>query len=212
MKTDNIFGNRFVAYARAFEHRSVELLQPNQELDPGAHVVTPWYGFAHHGIYAGDGKVIHYGALVYDLIRRPVEEVTLGEFAEGRPIFIVTHAEAVFEVEEVLRRARSRIGENAYRLMSNNCEHFAEWCLHGVHRSFQAESVLDFPRRAGEWWRARAFGLLRKWGQLPFLGLGSGPITSTPTRAPEAASARARAGRSARSPAQKHTDSDSPWS
>ena len=44
---------------------------------PGAHLITPWLGFAHHGIYMGEGKVIHYGALVYDIIRKPVEEVTL---------------------------------------------------------------------------------------------------------------------------------------
>ena len=48
------------------------------EMPPlGAHLITPWLGYTHHGIYVGDGKVVHYGALMYDLIRKPVEEVSL---------------------------------------------------------------------------------------------------------------------------------------
>src|SRR5262245_4591317 len=118
---DQIFGNRLVAYRHAYESRFVrELLR--DELPPlGAHVVTPWLGFAHHGIHVGEGKIVHYGALVYDIIRRPVEEVTLEKFANGRPVFVVSHAEAVLDAGEVVQRARSRIGENRYRLMSMNC-------------------------------------------------------------------------------------------
>ncbi|HEX6637938.1 MAG TPA: lecithin retinol acyltransferase family protein [Steroidobacteraceae bacterium] len=117
---------------------------------PGAHLITPWLGFAHHGIYVGEGKVIHYGALVYDIIRKPVEEVTLQSFAGRRPVFVVQHDELPFCVKEIVERARSRLGEHQYRLLSNNCEHFVEWCLHDVHRSFQVERALDFPRFMGE--------------------------------------------------------------
>jgi hypothetical protein len=45
----------------------------------------------------------------------------------------------------VIRRARSRLGENRYRLLRNNCEHFCEWCVHGISRSLQVERVLRFP-------------------------------------------------------------------
>jgi hypothetical protein len=117
---------------------------------PGAHLITPWLGFAHHGIYMGEGKVIHYGALVYDIIRKPVEEVTLESFAGGRPVFIVQHDELPYGVKEILERARSRLGEHQYRLLSNNCEHFVEWCLYDVHRSFQVDRALEFPRFMGE--------------------------------------------------------------
>lgn len=121
----------------------------------GAHLITPWLGFAHHGIYLGGGKVIHYGALVYDLIRRPVEEVSIETFAGGRPVYVVQHDTLPFTVDEILERARSRLGENRYRLLSNNCEHFVEWCLYGVSRSFQVERALEFPRLMGE--RIQAF-------------------------------------------------------
>ncbi len=117
----------------------------------GAHLITPWMGFAHHGIYVGGGKVIHYGALVYDIVRRPVEEVTLEAFAGGRPIFVVQHDSLPFDVNQIIERARSRLGEHRYRLLTNNCEHFVEWCLYGEQRSFQVERALEFPRVMGEW-------------------------------------------------------------
>ena len=138
-----------VAYSRP-PARPFRRLRPLEVPFPGAHLITPWLGFAHHGIYVGEGRVIHYGALVYDLIRKPVEEVTLEEFAGGRPVFVVQHEELLFEPAQVSERARSRLGENRFRLLSNNCEHFVEWCLYDVQRSFQVERALNFPRFMGE--------------------------------------------------------------
>ena len=142
--------------------RVVRALRPGELPARGAHLVTPWLGFAHHGIYAGDGRVIHYGALMYDIIRKPVEEVSIEQFAEGRPLFVVEHGETCLDTDEVLLRARSRLGENRYRLFTNNCEHFAEWCLHGVARSFQAETALSYPTLLGEWLRDCAWRLVRR--------------------------------------------------
>lgn len=155
---DQVFGNRLVTYQYAYQDRAVSELV-DAEPPVGAHLVTPWRGFAHHGIYLGGGRVIHYNARVYRFERRPVEETDMAGFAEGRPVFIVNHSEPVHDVEEVLRRARSRVGENRYHLFNNNCEHLVEWCLHGVARSFQVESALEFPERAGEWWVGKLFAL-----------------------------------------------------
>jgi lecithin:retinol acyltransferase len=130
--------------------RCVHPLAPGEIPPLGAHLVTPWHGYTHHGIHVGNGNVVHYGALMYDVIRKPVEEVPLAAFAEGRPVYVVTHTEEAFDPAEVIRRARSRLGEKRYRLLSNNCEHFVEWCLHDVHRSFQVETALEFPRWFGE--------------------------------------------------------------
>jgi hypothetical protein len=128
------------------ERRTVRALARGEQPAIGAHLITPWLGFTHHGVYVGDGRVVHYGALVYDVIRRPVEEVSVEAFAEGRPLFVVEHDEVCFDAAEIVSRARSRLGENRYRLFSNNCEHFVEWCLHDVARSFQAETALAYPR------------------------------------------------------------------
>jgi hypothetical protein len=162
MDTQNIFGNRLVAFHYAYQSRWVRALDPDEEPAPGTHLVTPWRGFAHHGLYLGAGRIIHYNAKIYELRRRPVEETSLLEFAEGRPLFVVSHAEPVHGAAQAIGRARARLGEDRYHLFHNNCEHLVEWCLHGVARSFQAESALDFPRRAGDWWRARLAGWFRK--------------------------------------------------
>jgi hypothetical protein len=135
--------------ALGWPHRKARQLE-HEEPALGAHLVTPWMGYAHHGIYAGNGRVVHYGALMYDIIRKPVEEVSLQCFSAGRPVFVVDHAEPCLAPPEVIRRARSRLGEKKYRLLTNNCEHFCEWALHGVARSFQVETSLAVPRLFGE--------------------------------------------------------------
>ena len=145
MTSDNSFSAEPVAY-RDTPCRRLHQLTPGELPPPGAHLVTPWCGFAHHGIHVGNGQVIQYGALMYDLIRKPVEEVSLDSFSSGRPIFVVRHDDECLEATLVIERARSRLGEKHYRLFSNNCEHFVEWCLHDVSRSFQAELALAYPR------------------------------------------------------------------
>jgi hypothetical protein len=123
------------------------LLTHNEEPALGSHLVTPRFGFAHHGIYVGGGKVVHYGALEGHPFRGPVQEVSLASFASGRAVLVRPHERARFGHADVIQRARSRVGENCYRLLSNNCEHFCEWCLQGEHRSYQVESLLALPRK-----------------------------------------------------------------
>jgi hypothetical protein len=158
--------------------RAVRALRAGEMPPRGAHLVRPWLGFAHHGIHAGDGRVVHYGALMYDIIRRPVEEVSLEQFAEGRTVFVVEHGEQCFHVDEAIRRARSRLGEKRYRLLSNNCEHFVEWCLHDVARSFQAETALAFPRMWGERIEAAVLRCMRR--VVAFRAPVRVPVESTP--------------------------------
>lgn len=123
------------------------LLAHNEEPESGSHLVTPRFGFAHHGIYVGAGKVVHYGGLEGHLLRGPVQEVSLASFTRGWPVWVRPHERARFGCEDAIRRARSRVGENCYRLLSNNCEHLCEWCLHGEHRSYQVDSLLALPRK-----------------------------------------------------------------
>ena len=99
---------------------------------------------------------------MYDIIRKPVEEVSFDAFAEGRPVFVIEHQEVCFDAAEIVRRARSRLGEKRYRLLTNNCEHFVEWCLHDLPRSFQAETAMAYPRLVGERIERTLFGLLRR--------------------------------------------------
>ena len=125
----------------------LEQLAPQLQDPPlGSHLVTPRRGYLHHGIYVGDGKVVHYAGLADGLRRGPVEEVPLARFTRGRQVWVKSHVPSNFECREVIRRARSRVGEDCYRLWTNNCEHFCEWCLQGERRSYQVENLLALPQ------------------------------------------------------------------
>lgn len=125
----------------------------HDDLSIGAHLTTPRRGYVHHGIYAGNGRVIHYAGYCRLFRRGPVEEVPLDDFAGGHEVVVRRHAMPAFSGEVAVRRARSRLGEDDYHLLSNNCEHFAEWCVSGTSRSRQIKE-----------WRARADAALAALG------------------------------------------------
>ena len=53
-----------------------------------------------------------------------------------------------FPVEEVIQRARTRLGERYYDLGENNCESFVMWCICGLNFSLQcASSSVMIPVR-----------------------------------------------------------------
>jgi hypothetical protein len=117
------------------------------DLPIGAHLTTPRRGYVHHGIYAGGGRVVHYAGLGRRWRARPVEEVTLDHFAGGRPVAVQPWAAPAFTGREVVERARSRLGEDRYGLIRNNCEHFVTWAITGQARSTQVERwVPRLPR------------------------------------------------------------------
>ncbi|WP_080405230.1 lecithin retinol acyltransferase family protein [Burkholderia ubonensis] len=118
------------------------------DLPVGAHLATRRPGYAHHGIYIGGGKVIHYAGLSRRLSGGPVELVSVDCFAAGFGLVIVRHTGTRYSGPEVAQRAASRLGERNYRLLTNNCEHFCLWCLFGVGRSEQVEACLHNPAHA----------------------------------------------------------------
>ena len=97
--------------------------------------------FKHHGIDLGDGTVAHY------LEGREILRSSTDDFSQGQPLTVIAHADAS-PTRVTLQRAMSRIGEQNYNLLFNNCEHFATWCKTGRHRSGQIDSVLE---RARHW-------------------------------------------------------------
>ena len=97
--------------------------------------------FNHHGIDLGDGTVAHY------LEGREILRSSTADFSQGHPRSVIEHADAS-PARVTLQRAMSRIGEQNYNLLFNNCEHFATWCKTGRHRSGQIDSVLE---RARHW-------------------------------------------------------------
>ena len=96
--------------------------------------------FNHHGIDLGDGTVAHY------LEGREILRSSRDDFSQGQPLVVIDHFKAS-PAGVTLRRAMSRIGEQNYNLLFNNCEHFATWCKTGRHRSGQIDSALKRARR-----------------------------------------------------------------
>jgi hypothetical protein len=94
--------------------------------------------YQHHGIDTGDGGVIHY--------RKPSEIIELTSFetfSRGNPVYIREYPDGFCYIGDVVvNRAMSRLGENKYNLIFNNCEHFATWCKTGVNESKQINDFI----------------------------------------------------------------------
>jgi hypothetical protein len=112
-----------------------------EELLPGSRLIVRRRAYFHHGIYAGNGRVIHYAGW-FRSSRGLVEEVTLEQFTEGRRYRIGRMPSDRHSGEQIVLRARSRLGERRYHLLRNNCEHFCNWCQLGERRSEQVEALM----------------------------------------------------------------------
>jgi hypothetical protein len=94
--------------------------------------------YQHHGIDCGDGTVIHY--------RKPseiIERTSLETFTKKTQIYLCQYPAGFCFIDEVvINRAQSRLGENKYNLLFNNCEHFATWCKTGISDSKQIREFI----------------------------------------------------------------------
>ena len=125
------------------------------ELPVGGWLVTRRRGYTHHGVYVGDGHVAHYAGLSSGWRRGPVQIASLAEFSLGERLWVKSTPTARYFGQAAAQRALSRLGENEYRVLTNNCEHFCAWCLDGESRSRQVEGWLEWPcsigRLIGAW-------------------------------------------------------------
>nr|WP_181374712.1 lecithin retinol acyltransferase family protein [Pectobacterium carotovorum]AKG47558.1 NC domain protein [Pectobacterium carotovorum] len=119
-----------------------------QIVKKGDHIFSPRGFFYHHGIYVGGGQVIHYSGLSSGFKKGKVCLTTIQEFSGDHQIIaIYTHEEPVYSPEEVIKRAISRLNEDAYNIFKNNCEHFATWCITGKNHSEQIQKILNLTAR-----------------------------------------------------------------
>jgi hypothetical protein len=89
----------------------------------GDHLVVQRSIYTHHGVYIGEGEVIHYAD-------SGVEKVPLQTFSNGAKIFRKSSYKR-HSPGTIVYRAYSRLNEDQYNLLTNNCEHFVEWCRSG---------------------------------------------------------------------------------
>ncbi|GAB4138385.1 MAG: hypothetical protein Fur0046_12890 [Cyanobacteria bacterium J069] len=89
--------------------------------------------YEHHGIDCGDGTVIHYSKATEP---PTVRQTTFSDFSWGKRVSVKQYT-VCYLPDIVLERAESRLGEQRYSLLDNNCEHFATWCKTGRNISHQ---------------------------------------------------------------------------
>lgn len=79
---------------------------------------------SHHGIYTGDGFVIDYN-------KDGIKYSSLENFLSSSFRLYRINSQAIYSREEIVRRAKRRLGECKYNPITNNCEQFARWCRNG---------------------------------------------------------------------------------
>ncbi|HHU64368.1 MAG TPA: lecithin retinol acyltransferase family protein [Clostridiales bacterium] len=120
------YGNAIDSFAFGFQRA---FLKPGAEsFKMGDHLFSQRFAFTHHGIYVGDGQVIHY------LLRKGIVKTSVEVFAEGMEVFVKddTDSPISYTREGVVERAHKRLGERNYNLIFNNCENFVRWCRNGA--------------------------------------------------------------------------------
>lgn len=117
-------------------------MQPKQQRFPlGSHLIVKHFGYSHHGIYAGRGRVIHYSGFAHIFKKHPIEMTTIERFAHGKTIYTRLYPSPRYKAKAVVKRMRSRMHENHYHLIINNCEHLCTWAITGVESSTQVERM-----------------------------------------------------------------------
>ncbi len=101
----------------------------------GDHLVVGRIAYTHHGIYIGNGKVIHCSD------DNGVEAISLDQFRQGKQLRVRHYDKSSYSLNERVKRAKSRLSENNYNLVTNNCEHFATWVSSGKHESKQVKNI-----------------------------------------------------------------------
>jgi Lecithin retinol acyltransferase len=112
-----------------------------EELALGCHLVSSRQTYTHHGIYIGGEEVIHYAGKSRDetATDSTIQVTSLKNFCAGYGRTVRKHPNARYTGQEVVDRARSWLDKDGYHWLANNCEHFCNWAIDGVHESGQVE-------------------------------------------------------------------------
>lgn len=119
-------------------------------LDLGDHLAVQHLGYTHHGLYVGNHQVIHYqGSSSGDGSEGQIVLSSLDEFVHQQSVRVISHRRSRFSREACVARAFSRLGEQQYHLLFNNCEHFVMWCIEDRHTSTQVNDAATVVAAAG---------------------------------------------------------------
>jgi cell wall-associated NlpC family hydrolase len=114
-----------------------------KDLSIGDHIYVRRRGFlySHHGIYAGNGNVIHYAGAEKEKKGPFVQETEIKDFLKGGKLRRRDYIKRLPH-SETLRIAKNYLSNKGYSLTFNNCEHFATFCATGKKKSNQIRNVV----------------------------------------------------------------------
>ncbi|XP_071126695.1 phospholipase A and acyltransferase 2-like [Mytilus edulis] len=107
----------------------------------------------HWAVYAGDDMVVHLSGK--NDVSSEFAFVKLENFwkvvgnSKAKKNNKKDNKRTPFRGEDIVERALSRIGPNAYNVLWNNCEHFASWCRYDKKRSAQVDKALTVASIVG---------------------------------------------------------------
>lgn len=105
--------------------------------------------FYHYAICVSENSVVQFGDSVVNPRVDPetvcVYETGIDDFLKGRfaevADFDKNELKKRFSDKQIIENALSRIGEKGYHFLHNNCEHFANECVFGEHKSSQLDAL-----------------------------------------------------------------------
>ena len=110
---------------RAYEPVAIDV----DELKIGDHICRDRILYVHHGIYVGNGEVIHFAPRKFKVLHICVHAVALEKFMRGRNVYRVSTSGNGYSGNVIAERARQRLNDyEPFNLAFNNCEHFVRWC------------------------------------------------------------------------------------
>ncbi|BFZ05769.1 hypothetical protein BsWGS_08808 [Bradybaena similaris] len=101
-----------------------------QSLSPGDRVQFHRFLYSHWGIYIGDGNIIH----VSEDNEDKAAKVKIDNFWDvaGEDKASKNNGQDIewssLSAEQIIRRARSYVGNTEYDQLFDSCEHFVNWC------------------------------------------------------------------------------------
>ena len=113
------------------------------ELEYGDHIYVRRKGmlYSHHGIYAGEGHVIHFKGAEKEKRNPAVIMTEIENFLSGGKLRKRKYKHRL-QNDETLRIAKNHLSKKGYSLAFNNCEHFAAYCVTGKKKSIQVRRVI----------------------------------------------------------------------
>lgn len=122
-----------------------------REIKAGDMVRIPMGEIYHYGVCVGEDRMIQFGEPILGN-PKPKEEIRIsetdiqgflcGEFAEVADLDR-KELKQRRKTEDIIAYAESRLGDGGYDILYNNCEHFANECVFGLHRCSQVDSVRE---------------------------------------------------------------------